>query len=399
MLLLLALSPAAAFAAPASPDLSGLKYAALGDSYSAGFGLTPFSATSPFAATPSTDLNGCYQAEANYPHLVAATLGLALADETCSGAVTANITTTPQQTMTGQTAPSVQDAALGADTDIVTISIGGNDLGFATVAMNCIREWVSLAPLALITATPSPAPQSCEEYYTAPAGRWTGQPNLQDVLTGTVAPALKATFDAISAKAPSAKVFVVGYPQIATSDATKAAGCFSQPLPPDTDTVPFAPSDILWLSTVEQGLDSAIESAVSAQGSRWTYVSSWSATADHTLCDDESWITKITLRYPTPQQPCDPQTEQTLAYDSFTACLALGALHPNSDGVASLHAKVVAAITGAFAEDVGREQAGGTTLAASGGEAPGAMVAGGILLLAGSAVLVGMRKRRRDTEI
>ena len=38
---------------------AGLDYVALGDSYSAGYGIAPFSATSPFTATPSTDLNGC----------------------------------------------------------------------------------------------------------------------------------------------------------------------------------------------------------------------------------------------------------------------------------------------------------------------------------------------------
>lgn len=375
---------------PASAD-DPLEYVALGDSYSAGFGIEPFSATSPFTATPATDLNGCYQAESNYPHLVAATLGLDLRDETCSGAVTANVITTPQLTMTGQTAPAVQAAALSADTDIVTISIGGNDLGFATVATNCIRIEETEPPDALLAATPSPGPTSCEEYYTAASGRWTGQVNLQSLLTSTVAPALEATFADIATRAPNARVFVVGYPQISTSDPTKAATCFSEPLPPGVDTVPFAPSDLLWLSTVEQGLDAAIASAAAAQGDRFTYVSSWAQTADHTLCDDESWITKITITYPSPPEAgCDAQTQQTLAYDGFTACLALGALHPNAAGVASLHDRVAAAIGDAIGEG---DPAPVAALPASGSELPIGVLAAAAGVLALGLAIVMVRRR------
>jgi lysophospholipase L1-like esterase len=371
-----------------------LQYVALGDSYSAGFGLEPFSATSPFAATPSTALNGCYQAEANYPHLVAASLGLDLQDRTCSGAVTANVTTTPQLTMTGQTAPTVQAAALSDDTDIVTISIGGNDLGFATVATDCIRADVSMPPDAILAATPSPGPTSCQEYYTAATGRWTGQVNLQSLLDGTVKPALAATFAAIAASAPNARVFVVGYPQISTSDAAKAATCYSEPLPPGTNTVPFAPSDLLWLSTVEQGLDDAIRSAAEAQGDRFTYVSSWSQTADNTLCDgDDSWITKITITYPSPPDAgCDAQTQQTLSYDGFTACLALGALHPNAAGVASLHERVVAAIGAAIGEPGAGDP--GPALPATGAVPPIGAVAA-IVAVIGLRLALSRRGRRR----
>lgn len=121
----------------ASPgELDGFEYVALGDSYSAGFGLIPFSASSPFSAIPPSDPNGCYQAEANYPHLVATELGLAVDDQTCSGAISANlgypsgatitapptINTLPtlptgpliQTTMTSQTALQLQTAGLSA---------------------------------------------------------------------------------------------------------------------------------------------------------------------------------------------------------------------------------------------------------------------------------------------
>lgn len=72
-----AAAPATAAAYDAPDATSGLEYVALGDSYSAGFGLIPYS------ETPAA---GCYQALADYPHLVAAELGLTLDDRTCSGA-------------------------------------------------------------------------------------------------------------------------------------------------------------------------------------------------------------------------------------------------------------------------------------------------------------------------
>jgi lysophospholipase L1-like esterase len=390
--LLIVGSPATA-AVPA-----GLSYVALGDSYSAGFGLEPFSATSPFTATPATDLNGCYQAEANYPHLTAASLGFELHDETCSGAVTANLTTTPQLTMTGQTAPSVQAAALSASTDIVTISIGGNDLGFATVARNCIRIDVSLAPVALLDLTPAVA--SCEAYYTADTGTWTGQVNIDDLLADTVVPALDATFDAIATAAPNAKVFVVGYPKIAPSDASIAGGCFTQPLPPDTDTVPFGPSDLVWLSDVEASLDAAIATAAGERGANWMYVSNWAGSADHTLCDPEPWITAITLRYPNPSDPCNPLLEETLSYDSFSVCLTLGALHPNAAGVAFLHAQVVTAITAAHPdlEATPPDPVPVAQLANGGSSTPTtALAVGGLALLAIGSALLARRARTRST--
>jgi len=318
--------------------VSGQSYVALGDSYSAGFGVEPFSATSPFTAPGSDPVNGCYQALQNYPHLAAGALGLVLDDQTCSGAVTANITTTPQVTMAGYTVPQVQLDAVTSDTDIITLTIGGNDLGFATVAEHCIRLDASLPPVMLMSL--SPEPQSCEEYYTSPSGTWTGQVNLADWLADTVVPALDATFAAIKAKAPDAKVYVIGYPQIATQDPAKAANCFSDPLPPNTNTVPFGPSDIVWLGGVEESLDDAIEAAAHDHG--FYFVPTWDLTADHTLCDAEPWIGAMTIRYEPPT--CDPDTEQALTADGFTICLELGALHPNVDGVSFLASQVQTAI-------------------------------------------------------
>ncbi|MFB2583727.1 SGNH/GDSL hydrolase family protein [Herbiconiux liukaitaii] len=200
---------------PAGGSPEGESYVALGDSYSAGFGLTPFS---------EVPASGCFQALENYPHLVAAELGLELEDRTCSGAVTANIRDTPQVTITQAGTAPVQSASLSADTDVVTVTIGGNDLGFSTVAETCVAESAT-GPLVLDVLGVGLA--NCKDYY-APVVDGVEVDRLKYLLDTTVAPALDETFALIEEKAPNAKVFVIGYPAI-TPDLAEvpAGGCYS----------------------------------------------------------------------------------------------------------------------------------------------------------------------------
>jgi lysophospholipase L1-like esterase len=90
-------------------------YVAMGSSFAAGPGLKPRAADSPRAAGRSAS---------NYAHLVAGRLGLALADVTFSGATTAHILG-PDDRGT----PAQLDAVT-AETRLVTITAGGNDVGY-----------------------------------------------------------------------------------------------------------------------------------------------------------------------------------------------------------------------------------------------------------------------------
>ncbi len=95
--------------------LAGKRYVALGSSMAAGPGIAPRDTTAPLRAARSA---------ANYPHLVAHRLGLDLVDVTYSGATTANVLTDPQHG-----APPQIDALDGSEA-LVTITIGGNDVGY-----------------------------------------------------------------------------------------------------------------------------------------------------------------------------------------------------------------------------------------------------------------------------
>jgi lysophospholipase L1-like esterase len=99
------------------PDSSpGARYVAMGSSFAAGPGIGPRAPGSPRAAGRSS---------ANYAHLVAPRLALELADVTFSGATTQDILAA---TAAGRPA---QIDALTPATKLVTLTGGGNDVGWA----------------------------------------------------------------------------------------------------------------------------------------------------------------------------------------------------------------------------------------------------------------------------
>ena len=341
--------------AAAPGELDGLEYVSLGDSYSAGFGLTPYSNTSPFAGDP----NGCYQAIANYPHNVASALNLELTDETCSGAISANlgypsgasfpipVSADPlpelpagdqlQVTLSGLTAPDLQIAGLSESTDVVTIAIGGNDLGFANIAMACIREDVEAGsvPLYLYYEVGADV-TNCAQYFGNDS-TYLGA-DLFSRLSGDVEPRIQSTFDAVKELAPNAQVFVVGYPQIAPASATDA--CFSSM--DNDDAVPFSGTDIEFINSVESALDDTLQSQAEAHG--FHFVDTWAASANNTLCSSDPWIWGLTA-YVNLESSCE---EGYLPEGDGYVCVKLGALHPNEQGVENLTTLATSAVKDAF---------------------------------------------------
>jgi hypothetical protein len=148
-------------AAATAPD----QYVALGDSYAAGNG------------TQWPDLSlSCYRSSLAYAPIIAkARPNTSLSFKACSGAETGDVTG-------GQT------AALSADTDFVTLSIGGNDVGFTDLILSCFNTWDE--PFCRSTVS------------------------KVNTRIDTELPAkLDATYADIRARAPQAKVMVVGYPK------------------------------------------------------------------------------------------------------------------------------------------------------------------------------------------
>jgi lysophospholipase L1-like esterase len=96
------------------------RYVALGSSMAAGPGIRPRAAGAPWPAGRSAR---------NYPHLLAERLNLDLVDVTFSGATTAHVLADPQR----GAAPQI--AALDGSEQLVTVTIGGNDVGYIPLLM------------------------------------------------------------------------------------------------------------------------------------------------------------------------------------------------------------------------------------------------------------------------
>src|SRR5262245_9081112 len=92
-------------------------YTALGDSYSSGVGTRNYFA----------DSGTCYRGPGAYPALVASRLGAPLTFVACSGAKVPDVLN--------------QLGSLNASTAFVTVSVGGNDAGFASVITRCALPW------------------------------------------------------------------------------------------------------------------------------------------------------------------------------------------------------------------------------------------------------------------
>ena len=105
---------------------SGIDYVALGDSFSAG----------PFIGTMRNDPEGCARSRDNYPAFLADWLDVAsYTDVTCSAAVTADLYE-PMTMFDGNTARPQLDAVT-AETDLVTIGMGGNDFSIYDSLIKC----------------------------------------------------------------------------------------------------------------------------------------------------------------------------------------------------------------------------------------------------------------------
>lgn len=213
--------PAAAGAATPSVH----RYVALGDSYASVGDVQDW----------RTDPIGCARATDNYASdLAAAIHPQAFVDITCGGAVTGDMTAS-QSVPLGSNPP--QFSALTTDTDLVTVTIGGNDIGFGSIVTRC----------ATLSIT-NPFGNPCQRHYTAG-----GSDELQAAIAAT-APKIDAVLAGIRSRAPHARIVVVGYLRILPP----AGGCW--PL------VPIAAGDVPWLNTIEHSLNTMLGTEAAAHG-------------------------------------------------------------------------------------------------------------------------------------
>ncbi len=232
----------AAVPATASADTPYASYVALGDSYAAG----------PLIPTQIGLPPGCLRSDHNYPAVVARTLNITdFRDVTCSGATTDDLAA-PQNVTLGTNQPQLD--ALGPDTGLVSMTMGGNDIGFASIIGDCAAR----SPLAPLGA-------ACKAYFTSG-----GTDQLAARIDGA-APKIAAALKAIEHRSPEAKIVLVGYPAILPD---KGPGCFP--------VVPFSDGDVAYLRGVEKELNAMIAEQADKAGAE--YVDTYTPTIGHDVC-------------------------------------------------------------------------------------------------------------------
>jgi GDSL-like lipase/acylhydrolase family protein len=275
---LVVLAALAAMLSVGAGGTSAANWAGVGDSYAAG------------PLIPNQQLNplGCLRSDHNFAHLAAAALGKSLADVSCSGAKTDDMTA-PQNVTPGPNPP--QFNALTADTQIVTLQIGGNDIGFTSILQNC--------------ATAKPFAHPCRDRYVV-----NGHDTLADKIAAT-APKVAAVLQGIHTRSPDARVFVVNYAAILPEI---GIGCWPQ--------VPIAFSDVSYLRGVERNLNAML--AQQATANRARIVDDYTASIGRDACKSPTtrWV--------------EPLVPANLA----------APFHPNARGEAGIAAVVVGAVPG-----------------------------------------------------
>jgi lysophospholipase L1-like esterase len=248
---IVAWTAAALAAATAKAD----NYVSLGDSYTAG-PVIPNQIGPPY---------GCLRSDHNYPHLAAPAIGAPLRDPSCSGAKTDHMTQPQNVDPDGPNPP--QFNSLGADTTVVSMTIGGNDIGFSSIAQDCV--------------TYNPFSHPCQDKYDSG-----GVDQIHERIVAT-APKVAAVLQGIHSRSPSAHVFLLNYAAIFPETGN---GCWPQ--------MPIGFSDVAYLRAKQKELNQMLADQAAANGA--TLVDWYTASIGHDACQ------LPTVRWVEPVVPTNP---------------------------------------------------------------------------------------------
>ncbi|MFF0307764.1 SGNH/GDSL hydrolase family protein [Streptosporangium sp. NPDC004379] len=259
---------------------AGEVYVALGDSAAAG----------PLVPDQVLPDLGCWRSTRNYPHLTAQAIGASVfRDVTCSGADTKDMYD-PQRTDLGSV-PRQLDA-VSADTTLVTVQIGANDVGLTGFIEDCLN------------LLPPPVGDACNDDYVV---------NGQDawrVKTDALRPRLTALAADIRARAPRARIFFVGYGTYAPPN-----GCYPR--------VPIIKADANYIRATLQYFNRMLAEQAAAAGVGFIDLETPSVGHDPCASSGTRWIE--------PYVPASPAAP----------------FHPNARGMRGFADVVIPAVSGA----------------------------------------------------
>lgn len=209
---------------------AGANYVALGDSYSSGVGTGDYYSNS----------GSCDRSPEGYPVLWSnANAPSSFNFAACSGATTSDVL-------------SSQVSSLSASTSLVSITIGGNDVGFASDMQTCVLSSTSSCVSAIDNS----------------------ETQAKSILPGR----LDNVLNTIRSKSPNARIVVLGYPEF--YDLSKSSGCIG-----------LSTTDRQAINGGADLLDSLLQQAAARHSDVWADVRS--AFSGHEICDGTSWLNSV----------------------------------------------------------------------------------------------------------
>ena len=257
--------------APVRPA-TGPRYVAMGDS----------AAAAPLVPEQAPPI-GCLKSTNDYPSVLARRIGAAsFTDATCSGARTEDLVSRSQPTRSGPVPPQLD--SVSEDTELVTITIGGNDIDLPANAMRCRRASLDEAP-----CSPGFVVDGVDTISRAiddDAGGWS------DLIA------------AVRAKASAARVVMVGY-----GTYVRPEGCFP--------TQPINPADAAYFQAKIDELDARLARVADEQGAQ--FFDTRTLFVGHDICaaPEDRFIEGFT-----PIQPAAPLHPNARGADAVGTALA-----------------------------------------------------------------------------
>ncbi|WP_328539595.1 SGNH/GDSL hydrolase family protein [Streptomyces sp. NBC_00344] len=231
LLLAVGLALTGAGAAQAAQQAASTDYVALGDSYSSGVGSGSYDSSS----------GDCLRSTVAYPALWAAAHSpSSFHFDACSGARTGDV-------LNGQL------SSLNASTDLVSLTIGGNDAGFADTMTTCVLHSESTCLARIATAN--------------------------GYIDSTLPGLLDQVYSAITARAPAAHVVVLGYPRFYRLNGSCIAG-----LSESERSAINAASDHINQVTAKRAADHG-----------FAFGDVISTFTGHEICSSSSWLHSVNL--------------------------------------------------------------------------------------------------------
>lgn len=298
---------AVAFVPSSKPTLSMV---ALGDSYSAGDGNAPYYPDSDIGGQTPLHIQACHRSPESHPvHVYAATKQQwggtsTFHSSACSGSTMNNVSGTLERFWE---VPQLEQGWLDENTTLVSLQIGGNDVRFVDILIQCAATLNCADPSFVMPDYPKPP-------ATTPLVQYQAQV-IDDQLVR-----MKDTLKAIKAKAPNAAIAFVGYPHLIANPFNLSLAC---------NPLVFSTPEVQWFESMSNRMSDVMKQAVDEVNLELNMVSK----------PRRAYFVDIRSRFDG-KEACSFSGDQQLIYDfqptsssgSGTSIPGSGSYHPNAAG-------------------------------------------------------------------